>query len=110
MPAQLEILIVGSDNLWTLDELTNLVDDSFILTATVTCTVFETDGTTIVTGESFPLAMPFVAASNGKYQATLPDALALVAKKRYIVETVADDGAGFHRVFRTYVTAHRGTN
>ena len=101
MPARVRTLWVDSDNLWTVDELKNVITDAFINTATVTLNLFEADGVTLVTGAAFPLTVVYVTGSDGKYQATLPNELDLVAKTRYVAQTIADAGSGFHSEWRT---------
>ena len=101
MPARVRTLWVESDNLWTVDELKNVITDAFINNATVTLNLYEADGTTLVTGAAFPISVAFVVASDGKYQATLPNELDLVAKRRYVAHTIADAGSGFHSEWRT---------
>ena len=61
-----------------------------------------------VTGETWPLSMPYVSASNGRYKATLSDVLAIVPNKRYQAVIVADAGASKKRTWYFGVNAIRG--
>lgn len=92
MPAINQVLWIDSDNLWTVDELKNKATGAFINGATVTMTLLESDQTTEVAGETWPISVPYVPASDGKYQATLRDTLPLVDKKKYFAKVVADAG------------------
>lgn len=87
-----KILYLSNDNVLTLDELTNIVDGTYINSATVTATVKDSTGTE-VSGETWPITLDYVAASNGKYQAVLEDGLVLTNGASYDVEVDIDAGA-----------------
>lgn len=72
-----------NDNLIELDGLTNAATDAYLNSATVTLTkIMDSLGAT-VTGDTFPKSMSYVAASNGKYQASVDKLLALTAGAAY---------------------------
>ncbi len=56
---------------------------------TVTATLVDEDGTT-VTGQTFPLTLSYVAASNGNYRGVLEDDLNLTESASYWVQVTAD--------------------
>jgi len=87
----MEILYDDNDNLVTLDELKNAATDAYINNATVTLTAIRDAAGGTVTGVTFPLAMNYVAASNGKYQATVDKALAVSPGRAYtaIIDAVS---------------------
>ena len=87
----LNYLFINSDNVLTVDELKNAVDDTYINDATVTVTLFDSDGVA-VSGQTFPATMNYVSGSNGKYRATLQDDLSLTEDAEY--EAVVSIDAG----------------
>ena len=100
-------LIIGSDNIIQLDQLTDQSDGSYMNAATVTVTLLERDGTEVA-GDTWPLSMAYVSASDGRYTATLLDTLTLISNKRYQAKVVADGGSGKKRTWYHGVTAIRG--
>ena len=88
--ASVEIYYVGNDNVIVLDELTNSATAAYINDATVTVTVKDSAGVNVV-GETWPLAMGYVSASNGKYRAVLQDTLSMTADRAYVAHI---DAAG----------------
>ena len=79
-----DIIYKDNDNLIELDLLKNAATGAYITTATVTLTAIHDEAGNTVSGETFPKAMSYVASSNGKYQATVDKALAIVAGRNYI--------------------------
>lgn len=86
-----EVIYKDNDNLVEVDELKNSATDAYINNATVTLTAIKDAAGVTVTGVSFPISMTYVAASNGKYQATVDKAIALVAGQNYtaIIDAVS---------------------
>lgn len=93
MPAVFNIL---SDNVLELSGLKNEVTGAFINTATVTATLVDREGVE-VTGQSWPTAMPYVAASDGVYRGTLSDSLDLTKFETYTAQITADAGPGLRQ-------------
>lgn len=60
-----------NDNYLELRNLRKGTDQSYLNAATVTATLKDLDGNN-TTGETWPLTMSYVAASNGRYRAKLP--------------------------------------
>lgn len=96
------ILKLNSDNVIKLVDLTDAADGTIITGATVTVSLYEPDGTTPVTGETFPLAMPHTGA--GTYEATLNDQLVLNTRKTYKANVIADAGVNKHREWCVSIT------
>jgi len=86
-----EILFVLNDNILELIGLKDVVLDSFMNAATVTITLNDRNDVP-VTGQTWPTAMDYVAASDGKYRAVLEDAMSLDAGKNYTAIIDADGG------------------
>ena len=78
-----DVVYKDNDNLVELDELINSATGAYINNATVTLTAIRDAAGVTVSGETFPKGMSYVASSNGKYQATVDKALALVAGQFY---------------------------
>ena len=78
-----EVIYKDNDNLVEVDELKNSATDAYINNATVTLTAIKDAAGVTVTGVSFPISMTYVASSNGKYQATVDKAIALVPGQSY---------------------------
>jgi len=84
---------IENDNLLTVDGVQDTTDDSFINTATVTASLKDAAGVD-VPGQTFPLALTYVAASDGKYQGLLEDTLTLAVQTPYTLTIDIDAGAG----------------
>lgn len=98
-------LYVNSDNLIQLDLLRLAATGGYVNDATVTFTLKDADEVVVVSGVS----MPYVAASNGRYQGTLQDTVSLTTGLKYFLEVTATSGANvlFKRVdcYTTYKRA-----
>ena len=88
---------LNSDNVITLNGLIDAVDSSYQNTATVQVTLTDYNGNE-VTGETWPLTMNYVSASNGDYRATLVDTLN-VSEGSYTATITADAGVNQLRTF-----------
>jgi len=101
-------LYVGSDNRVRWDRLRDNRTDEYINDATVTVTV-KTEAGVAIAGLT-DVAMPYVAASNGRYQGLLLYAFTvlLIRGQRYFVEVTADRGT--YRDFRRFqaIARYRG--
>lgn len=84
---------VNSDNVLTLTGLYDNINAAYENAATVYVTLTDSNGTQ-VTGETWPLLMNYVSASNGNYRATLTDSLSVVSGKTYTATVTADAGTG----------------
>lgn len=82
-----------NDNLLEVIGLKDEAAGQFLNDKTVTVTVTDVKGAQVA-GETWPLAMAFVAGSNGDYRATLKETLGFTAGKEYLADIVADGGAG----------------
>lgn len=88
-----QALYYGNDMLLEVAGLQDQATGEYINDATVTVTL-EDSADNPVTGESWPLALSYVTASNGVYRATLRDTLALAINGRYVATVIADKGEG----------------
>jgi len=86
-------LLVQNDQLIQLSGVQNALTGAYINNAAVACTLKNKADESVVSGQTFPLTMTYVPASNGVYEAILEDGLALVNKQKYIVEISVDAGS-----------------
>lgn len=86
-------LYLGNDMALEVDALRDQATSSYINGATVAVTLKDMDGTN-VTGETWPLSLPYVSSSNGKYRATLAYNLGVSVNERYVATITVDAGAG----------------
>lgn len=105
----MDILLIGNDH--TL-EVTGLQDElsplSYLNAATVTARIKNTNDSD-VTGETWPITLSYVAASNGNYRGNISDAIAFLNGAFYIVEITADAGSGLLAFWRKEVVAQYRT-
>lgn len=94
---------VGNDNLLIVDAVVN-ADGDYLNDATVSVTLTDKRGNE-VSGGSWPLSVPYVAGSNGKYQVTLEDGLALVSDKVYIANITIDAGDDLIALYKMRICA-----
>lgn len=81
----------NSDNTIEVSALKNALTDAFLNAATVVVTVVDADGTEVA-GESWPVTLDYVAASDGTYRATLEDAISWVHQTAYSAQITATSG------------------
>jgi len=86
-----QVIFHQSDNLIELIDLTDVVNGNFVTTATVTVTLIDKGGTDVV-GETWPLAMPYIALTNATYRVIFNDTLVLVPGDLYRAVIDANDG------------------
>lgn len=98
-------IFADNDNLISIGDresgLGGLINNStgaYINNATVTLTAIRDSAGAIVSGETFPKAMDYVTGSNGRYEAVVDKALAIVVGRKYtaIIDVVAPGGLDAH--------------
>jgi hypothetical protein len=87
-----QVIFNLNDNLLELVGLKDVVSGSFANSATVTVTLVDKDDVEVA-GETWPLTMSYVAASDGLYRAVLKDTLTFVVDDLYTAKIDANDGA-----------------
>ena len=86
------VIFIDNDNLIELIGLKDIALNAFINNATVQITLTDTAGVE-VSGQSWPVTMNYVAASDGDYRATLEDVLVLISGRKYTAVITADAGS-----------------
>ncbi len=102
----MQTLFVESDNLITVDEVKNTATDVYITDATVNATLYESDGTTEVSGETWPIVLSYVANTNGRYEGTIEDTVSLVSNVRYRLKIIVDGGTNLKMTIWVPMRAH----
>jgi len=84
----LAVISISSSNLVRLDALKDASAGTYVNSATVTFTLKDATGA-VVQG---PTAMPYIAASNGRYEGTILNSDSLSAEALYSIEITATSG------------------
>ncbi len=85
------VMFEDNDMLVEVDGLQDSSDDSYLNAATVTATLKDENGAE-VSGQSMPITLGYVAASNGKYQGVLDAAVDLDEGDTGTIEISAAEG------------------
>ena len=97
-------IYISASNLIEISGLKDASNGNYVNTATVTFTL-KNSGNSVVSGAS-AVSMTYVAASNGKYQGTLPNTVSLTEGAKYWLEITSTYNTlvGFRRVqcYATY--------
>ncbi len=99
-----QIVFRANDNVIELDGLKNKVADTFLNSATVTVTIVDKGGVE-VTGQTWPLAMDYVASSDGIYRGTIEDVAVFLL---FTAPTAFQQTQGSN--YTAQVTANGGTD
>lgn len=93
------IFLNGNSMVIELLALTDSVTEAFVNDATVAVTLVDDAGAD-VTGETWPLSMAYVAASDGIYRATMASAIVVTVGHQYTakVTALASGTTGFWEV------------
>jgi hypothetical protein len=102
-------LYLDNDNLLTLEGLTDAVTGLVVNSATVSVTLLDKTGAPI-SGETWPLSLGYVAASQGVYRATLRNELVLGPHRTVTARIVADDGPDRHATWEIALAVQRRTS
>jgi hypothetical protein len=89
----IHILYLGNNSIVDVTGLKNETSGEYVTDANISVALYDAAGLPVA-GTDWPLAMPYLADSNGVYRATLPFTLALVEGARYVARIVADAGEG----------------
>lgn len=97
----MDVLLVGNDQTLLVQSVYNEITAAYINDATVTATLKKKD-TTTVSGQSWPLTLDYVAASNGNYRGNLSNLLELRPHTVYVIEITIVSGSfkAFYRFDR----------
>ena len=100
---------INNDQLLKVEGLRDPVTSAYVNAAIIEATMYESDGVTPVSGQSWPLTLDYVSASNGNYQGLLEDGRVLTYGEIYWIEVRADAGSDLIKTWRWSDRAiHRG--
>ncbi len=85
------VIFIDNDNLIELIGLKDIALNTFVNDATVLVTLTDTAGVEVV-GQSWPVTLTYVTASDGNYRAVLEDGLVLLSGRKYTAVITADAG------------------
>jgi hypothetical protein len=87
------ILLKDNDMVLEVSGLQNKITGAYLNAAAVAVSLADAAGVA-VTGQTWPLALTYVAASDGVYRATLEESLGICKDAEYIATVTVDAGAG----------------
>ncbi len=85
-------IYLSNDHLLELRGLKNIATDAYIDDATVTAILVDEDDAQ-VSGQTWPLALSYVAGSDGIYRGTLTDSLSLTVDRVYTAQITVSGGS-----------------
>lgn len=83
-------LYIDTDDCIRLSGLKDVVTDAYVNDATVTATVYDSDGIAVSGAED--LSIPYIADSNGNYAGQVPNTVTITKDAEYEVEVTAVKG------------------
>lgn len=105
----MDVLLVANDQTIRVNGVQEEVTGDYLNSAVVSVTLKNMDGTEVA-GETWPIILDYVPASNGDYLGNIEDGIQLKHMKRYYVDISIDAGldrkAFFHFIrYAKYRTA-----
>lgn len=91
---------IGSDQLLEVTGLRDPVTGSYVNGATISVTMYESDGISEVSGQSWPLTLSYVSGSDGDYNGVLQDDRVLVDGRLYWIGISVDAGGDLIKKWR----------
>ncbi len=92
----MEVFYAASDNYILVEGIQNVSDSSYINSGTVSLYLYDSAGVEI-TGQTWPLVMSYIAASDGDWDGNVRDDANLTVGQVVKVVIIADGGAGLTR-------------
>lgn len=86
-----------SDNLLEVVGAKNIATGAYLNAATVTAILVNADTGAQIAGQTWPLALAYVASSNGDYRGTVNDDITVTTGQRVIAQITFNGGAGLQR-------------
>ncbi len=97
-------IFISNDNLLSVEGLKNSSSGSFMNDATVTVRLKDSDGSD-VTGQTFPVTLSYITASDGNYQMTLENTLNMLEEGIYTATISATASGGLYAEWNLLLTA-----
>ena len=100
----LDFLPIGNDVILKVSGLYDPITAQYFNGATVNVTVKDLSGTSVA-GQTWPLALQYIAASDGEYEGVLEDGLVLRDRAYYEIHVATDVGADLVALWRERLQA-----
>lgn len=104
-----ETIYVLSDNIIEVTSVTNVPTGAYLNNATVTLTLVDAASGQNIAGQTWPLSLTYVTASNGNYRGTITDSAQLVDEQVLIAKITVDGGDGLKRYWEKACIAKVGS-
>ena len=88
-----QVILYLNSMILEVDGLKDVIDDSFLNSATVTATLVDKDDIEVA-GQVWPLTLDYVSASEGIYRGTIEEDIVVNVNDVYTAQISADGGAG----------------
>ena len=85
-------LYIGNDSIVELTGLYDQLTGNYVNNASVQCTVFDANGGALA-NVGWPIALNYLAASNGVYQGIIPATIQLAEASGYRAQVIATSGS-----------------
>lgn len=86
-----------TDDLMEIEGVQNAADDTYINNATVSVTLVDATTRVNIVGDTWPLTLGYVTASNGNYRGVLKSTLTLTKGQNLLALLTVDGGTGKRR-------------
>lgn len=103
-----ETIYIMSHNIIEVTGVMNAATDTFLNGADVTLTLLDTVSGEAIVGQTWPLALTYIAGSDGDYRGTILDSIELSANQNLMAEVIVDAGAGLKRYWQRPCIARIG--
>jgi len=95
----MEVLLIRNYQTIRVLGLQDEISGEYLNTATVTAVIKERSGASVA-GGSWPIALEYIADSDGNYFGNFDDAIELKNNRIYVIEIAADAGGGLKAFWR----------
>lgn len=103
-----EVIFVLSDNIIEVTDVTNVSTGAYLNDADVTLTLADAASGDEIEGQTWPLTLSYVTASNGDYRGTINDDISVFDNQLLIAKVTVDAGPGLKRYWEKSCIAKIG--
>lgn len=103
-----EIIYIQSDNIIEVTGVTNAATGAFLNDATVTLTLLDAALETPIIGQTWPLELSYITASDGNYRGMIINGITVSENQILLAEVIVDAGAGLRRYWQRPCVAQIG--
>ena len=98
-----------SDNIIEVTGVKNVATGAYLNSANVDVTLVDASSGAEVSGQTWPMALSYVAGSDGDYRGTITDAISIDEGQTLIAKVTVDGGAGLKRYWEKTCIAYTGS-